>query len=64
MPTYELHCVDCGHVFDRFLMRLLKESDRVCPECGSTRVETGVGGGFAPKRSVSSSGCAPQGGFG
>jgi putative FmdB family regulatory protein len=64
MPTYELHCVDCGHRFDRFLMRWLKESDKVCPECGSTHVETGVGGGFAPKWPASGGGCAPQGGFG
>jgi len=49
MPTYELHCKECGHRFDRFLMRLLRESDRVCPECGSTNVEAGVGGGFAAR---------------
>jgi len=64
MPTYELHCQECGHEFDRFLMRLLREADRVCPECGSTRVETGVGGGFVARPIGSTSSCVPRGGFG
>ena len=28
------------------LMRLLRDSDRVCPACGSSDVDRGVGGGF------------------
>lgn len=46
MPTYELKCRDCGERFDKFLMRLLRNDDLVCPQCGSTDIERGVGGGF------------------
>ncbi|MBN1193537.1 MAG: zinc ribbon domain-containing protein [Coriobacteriia bacterium] len=63
MPTYELRCPDCGCEFDRFLMRLLRQSDKVCPECGSMRVLVGVGGGFLTRRSESESTCVPRGGF-
>jgi putative FmdB family regulatory protein len=64
MPTYELHCKECGHRFDRFLMRLIRESDKVCPECGSTQVAQGVGGGYGATSSGSSaSACVPRGGF-
>jgi len=63
MPTYELHCVDCGYRFDRFLTRLLREADKVCPKCGSTKVERGVGGGFiAPPARLGGS-CGSRGGF-
>lgn len=46
MPTYDLSCRDCGARFEKFLMRLLRNEDLVCAECGSTRVDRGVGGGF------------------
>lgn len=62
MPTYELRCAECGNRFERFLMRLLKDTDKVCPECGSTRVEAGLGGGFVA-RPASAAGCVPRGGF-
>ena len=29
-----------------FLMRLIRDEDKVCPVCGSCDVSTGVGGGF------------------
>lgn len=63
MPTYELRCQSCEHEFDRFLMRLLKESDRVCPECGSTNVTQGIGGGFFAASARAGVSCEPQGGF-
>jgi putative FmdB family regulatory protein len=63
MPTYELHCKECGHRFERFLMRLLKDADRVCPACGSTQVAPGVGGGFVASLSTTQTSCAPSGGF-
>jgi putative FmdB family regulatory protein len=44
MPTYELVCHDCGHRFEKFLMRLLRDEDCVCPACGSAEVKRGVGG--------------------
>ncbi|GAB4275481.1 MAG: hypothetical protein Kow0056_05090 [Coriobacteriia bacterium] len=64
MPTYELTCDDCGERFERFLTRLLREQDKVCPSCGSRDVRTGVGGGFTapPKRSEHTA-CAPSSGF-
>jgi len=63
MPTYELRCKNCGHEFDRFLMRLLREADKVCPECGSSDVSTGVGGGYVASPVTSSGSCTPRGGF-
>ncbi|MDO8880087.1 MAG: zinc ribbon domain-containing protein [Coriobacteriia bacterium] len=63
MPTYELHCTECGHRFDRFLTRFIREADKVCPECGSTKVHSGVGGGFVALPSRSGGSCAPRGGF-
>ena len=49
LPTYELICQVCGERFDRFLTRLLREEDRVCPVCGSTQVQSGFGGGILGK---------------
>ena len=46
MPTYELRCDDCGAAWDLFLLRLLKDADKICPECGSSHVRPGVGGGI------------------
>lgn len=46
MPTYDLTCQDCGERFERFLPRLIRDADRVCVYCGSSKVVTGVGGGF------------------
>ena len=64
MPTYELTCRDCGTRFERFLQRLLRDEDRVCPVCGSAEVETGIGGGFVAHRPAASEGCRPVGGIG
>jgi putative FmdB family regulatory protein len=66
MPTYELECRACGNRFERFLTRLLRDEDRVCPECGSTEVRSGVGGGFGivTRQSRESNRCTPRGGFG
>jgi putative FmdB family regulatory protein len=38
VPTYQLVCDDCGKDFEFFLTRFLKDSDKVCPNCGSTKV--------------------------
>lgn len=46
MPTYELRCKECDHRFDVFVMRMLRNDDCLCPECGSREVIRGVGGGF------------------
>lgn len=63
VPTYELRCEECGNRFERFLQRLLAESDRVCPRCGSVRVKPGVGGGYVAGPARSETPCAPRGGF-
>lgn len=45
-------------------MRLIRETDKVCPVCGSQNVSVGVGGGIVGRRSDSSASCGPIGGFG
>ena len=39
MPTYDLACGDCTTRFERFRQGFLRDEDRVCPDCGSARVE-------------------------
>ncbi len=64
MPTYDLTCKECGHRFERFLTRLLRDTDKVCPKCSSVQVVAGVGGGFFARTVESSVGCSSTGGFG
>ncbi len=59
MPTYELACRDCGHRFDKFLMRILRNDDLVCPECGSTEIDRGIGGGVLGSGTRNASAGAP-----
>lgn len=33
MPTYEFKCVNCGHLFERFLS-ISDNSSQKCPVCG------------------------------
>ncbi|MGD9694852.1 MAG: FmdB family zinc ribbon protein [Thermoleophilia bacterium] len=35
MPSYDLACTACGHAYEIFATRLLRDGDRVCPACGS-----------------------------
>ncbi|MBA4370111.1 MAG: hypothetical protein C0418_00840 [Coriobacteriaceae bacterium] len=64
MPTYDLTCDECGERFERFLTRMLREQDRVCPRCGSSKVRPGPGGGFLlTDARPSAKGCVPRGGF-
>jgi putative FmdB family regulatory protein len=63
MPTYELRCDECGVGYEVFLLRLLKDADRICPDCGSTRVRPGVGGGIlgsGVKQSAERPSCASR----
>ena len=39
MPTYQFVCESCGKDFEFFLLRMLKDEDKVCPSCGSTSVK-------------------------
>ena len=59
MPTYELTCEECGERFEIFVMRMLRNSDLVCPKCGSNEIRRGIGGGVVRNSSsVASSGGA------
>jgi putative FmdB family regulatory protein len=53
MPTYELRCLECGKLFELFRTRILRDEEKVCPECGSTDVKLGVGGGYFSRSSAS-----------
>jgi putative FmdB family regulatory protein len=65
MPTYELTCSECGTRFERFLARMLRDEDKVCPNCGSSEVKQGIGGGYVAKAAVRpDSSCSSRGGFG
>lgn len=46
MPTYDLTCSACGEKTELFLMRVIRDEDKVCPSCGSPGMKPGVGGGF------------------
>jgi putative FmdB family regulatory protein len=62
LPTYDLKCQDCDERFERFLMRIIREEDRVCPRCGSERVTAGPGGGvisIGRSGTGATSGCGP-----
>jgi putative FmdB family regulatory protein len=66
MPTYDLACRSCGNRFERFMTRLIRDDDKVCPECGSTEVSQGIGGGYAmsSRGADTPEACVPRGGFG
>lgn len=38
MPTYQFVCDACGKDFEFFLLRMIKDEDKVCPNCGSNNV--------------------------
>ncbi len=38
MPTYQFACDDCGKDFEFFLMRMVRDTDKVCPSCGGANV--------------------------
>jgi len=39
MASYDLRCAECGHDFEVFVQGFLKDDHKVCPDCGSRRVE-------------------------
>jgi len=62
MPSYDLTCKACQTRFEKFVPRLLRNEDLVCPSCGSNDIKRGVGGGVlgAGTRTAAPSGsCAP-----
>ncbi|MCL6471873.1 MAG: zinc ribbon domain-containing protein [Firmicutes bacterium] len=38
MPTYQFVCDSCGKDFEFFLMRMIRDTDKQCPSCGSEDV--------------------------
>jgi DNA-directed RNA polymerase subunit RPC12/RpoP len=61
-----LTCQSCGERFEKFLTRLIKEEDKVCPVCGSREVRMGIGGGVlnvGTSTGVSSAAGCGSGGF-
>jgi putative FmdB family regulatory protein len=74
MPTYQLICDDCGKDFEFFLTRVLRETDKVCPSCGSSKVRqvyrdfigyrpSGSKGSGGSSSDSGSGGCGSFGGF-
>lgn len=49
MPTYDFVCEECGKSFEVFRMRTLRDDEKVCDACGSTRVRQKISGGFFNK---------------
>ncbi|MBM3325208.1 MAG: zinc ribbon domain-containing protein [Calditrichaeota bacterium] len=43
MPTYDYHCLSCGHLFEAF-HGIQDEPIRACPKCGG-RIERLISGG-------------------
>jgi putative FmdB family regulatory protein len=39
MALYDFACRDCGTEFEVFCTGFIKEDQKVCPQCDSTRVE-------------------------
>ena len=65
MPTYDLTCEECGERFERFLTRMLRDEDRVCPPCGSIEGPPGAGRWLPRMRTPAlDPGVRAKGGFG
>jgi putative FmdB family regulatory protein len=69
MASYDLKCGACGHDFEVYVQGFLKETCKVCPECGSkevSQVYTGFLHQWSKKSGADSGGhsCAPSAGFG
>ena len=39
MATYDLVCLECGHVFELFVQGFLRNEERQCPSCGSFKTQ-------------------------
>ncbi len=63
MPIFEYTCPNCGHVFEKLVLRRTEELPE-CPQCGGKRVEQ-IFSTFAtagPTSSPAAGACAPSGG--
>jgi putative FmdB family regulatory protein len=67
MPTYQFICESCGKDFEFFLTRMLRDEDKICPSCGSSKIKRAYRDflGFAGSKSNScgNTGCG-TGSFG
>ncbi|NCO65668.1 MAG: zinc ribbon domain-containing protein [Candidatus Aquicultor secundus] len=63
MPTYQFFCDDCGKDFEFFLMRMARDTDKVCPSCGGGNVRQVYRDffGYAATGRSSSGGCSDGG---
>ncbi len=68
MPTYEFFCHACMRRFEMFLPRVIKEEEKVCPNCQSKEVKQIFSNEIQTnlnKLFGSDGGCGPSfGGFG
>jgi len=46
MPTYDYHCIDCGHNFEHF-QRIVEDPLYYCPRCYNGKLKRLLGKGFA-----------------
>lgn len=44
MPTFDLHCRECGLDFEIFQQRILRDEDRVCIDCGAPEADVVISG--------------------
>ncbi len=63
MASYDLKCCSCGKDFEVFVLGFLTEDAKVCPDCGSRKVEqrfTGFGGVTGLTTCVEGGTCRPS----
>lgn len=65
MPTYQFACDDCGNDFEFFLMRMIRDTDKVCPSCGGDNVRQVYRDfyGYTPGRTSGGSSGGYSGGY-
>jgi putative FmdB family regulatory protein len=63
MATYDLVCLECGHVFEVFVQGFLENEHRQCPNCGSFKTQQRFSPFLTNASCSSPGGCeAPSGG--
>jgi putative FmdB family regulatory protein len=60
MPMFEYACPNCGHVFEKLVLRRSAKAPE-CPKCGGDEVEQ-IFSAFATASGKRGTACAPSGG--